>query len=154
MIHFKEFFYNFNLILIFLYKPHQYFFLLPIKVCFLCISSLKSVVVYILQKFLKYLPYRILLYPCLISWFLHCKCIFALFKKILNPLAISFLLLISKGFCSKKWISWCQDANPVLLEVLLRQKCQKIYVGDEHKQIYLRRGSINSYTGHFVVVMK
>ena len=39
----------------------------------------------------------------------------------------------------------CQDANPVLLDILLKQKCQKIYVGDEHQQIYSWRGSINSF---------
>jgi len=39
----------------------------------------------------------------------------------------------------------CQDTNPVLLDILLKQKCQKIYVGDEHQQIYSWRGSINSF---------
>src|SRR5574343_140553 len=39
----------------------------------------------------------------------------------------------------------CQDANPVLLDILLKQRCQKIYVGDEHQQIYSWRGSINSF---------
>jgi superfamily I DNA/RNA helicase len=39
----------------------------------------------------------------------------------------------------------CQDANPVLLDILLKQGCQKIYVGDEHQQIYSWRGSINSF---------
>lgn len=39
----------------------------------------------------------------------------------------------------------CQDANHVLLDILLKQKCQKIYVGDEHQQIYSWRGSINSF---------
>ena len=39
----------------------------------------------------------------------------------------------------------CQDANPVLLDILLKQRCQKIYVGDEHQQIYSWRVSINSF---------
>ena len=39
----------------------------------------------------------------------------------------------------------CQDANPVLLDILSRQTCQKIYVGDEHQQIYSWRGSINAF---------
>ena len=39
----------------------------------------------------------------------------------------------------------CQDANPVLLDILLQQRCQKIYVGDEHQQVYSWRGSINSF---------
>jgi hypothetical protein len=39
----------------------------------------------------------------------------------------------------------CQDANPVLLDILAKQNCQKIYVGDEHQQIYSWRGSINAF---------
>jgi len=39
----------------------------------------------------------------------------------------------------------CQDANPVLLDILLKQTCQKIYVGDEHQQIYSWRGSVNAF---------
>jgi len=39
----------------------------------------------------------------------------------------------------------CQDANPVLLDILLKQKCQKIYVGDEHQQIYSWRGAVNAF---------
>jgi superfamily I DNA/RNA helicase len=39
----------------------------------------------------------------------------------------------------------CQDANPVLLDILSKQNCQKIYVGDEHQQIYSWRGSINAF---------
>jgi len=39
----------------------------------------------------------------------------------------------------------CQDANPVLLDILSKQTCQKIYVGDEHQQIYSWRGSINAF---------
>ena len=39
----------------------------------------------------------------------------------------------------------CQDANPVLLDIISKQTCQKIYVGDEHQQIYSWRGSINAF---------
>ena len=39
----------------------------------------------------------------------------------------------------------CQDANPVLLDILSKQECQKIYVGDVHQQIYSWRGSINAF---------
>ena len=39
----------------------------------------------------------------------------------------------------------CQDANPVLLDILSKQACQKIYVGDEQQQIYSWRGSINAF---------
>lgn len=39
----------------------------------------------------------------------------------------------------------CQDANPVLLDIVTKQKCQKIYVGDEHQQIYSWRGAINAF---------
>jgi hypothetical protein len=39
----------------------------------------------------------------------------------------------------------CQDANPVLLDIITKQKCQKIYVGDEHQQIYSWRGAINAF---------
>ena len=41
----------------------------------------------------------------------------------------------------------CQDANPVLLDIVTKQKCQKIYVGDEHQQIYSWRGAINAFDG-------
>ena len=39
----------------------------------------------------------------------------------------------------------CQDANPVLLEIVSQQKIQKISVGDEYQQIYGWRGAINSF---------
>lgn len=39
----------------------------------------------------------------------------------------------------------CQDANPVLLDILINQKCQIIYVGDAHQQIYAWRGAINAF---------
>lgn len=37
-----------------------------------------------------------------------------------------------------------QDANPVLLSVILKQKCQKIFVGDKHQSIYQFRGGVNA----------
>ncbi|MBB5058848.1 superfamily I DNA/RNA helicase [Granulicella aggregans] len=37
-----------------------------------------------------------------------------------------------------------QDLNPVLLEVLNRFKCQIVYVGDVHQQIYEWRGAVNA----------
>lgn len=37
-----------------------------------------------------------------------------------------------------------QDANPALLSLLGVQRCQMIYVGDEHQQIYGWRGAINA----------
>lgn len=40
----------------------------------------------------------------------------------------------------------CQDANPVLIDILEKQLCQKIVVGDEHQQIYSWRGAVNSYS--------
>lgn len=37
-----------------------------------------------------------------------------------------------------------QDADPLMLGVLLRQSCQVIYVGDPHQQIYGWRGAVNA----------
>lgn len=36
-----------------------------------------------------------------------------------------------------------QDANPIIIGVLMQQKCPIIYVGDPHQQIYSWRGAIN-----------
>ena len=37
-----------------------------------------------------------------------------------------------------------QDADPLMLQVLQKQKCQVIYVGDKHQQIYAWRGAVNA----------
>lgn len=37
-----------------------------------------------------------------------------------------------------------QDADPLMLEVLEKQKAQIIYVGDKHQQIYAWRGAVNA----------
>ena len=37
-----------------------------------------------------------------------------------------------------------QDASPVLLSVVLKQKCQQIFVGDRYQSIYQFRGSVNA----------
>lgn len=37
-----------------------------------------------------------------------------------------------------------QDANPCILDILLNQRCQVIYVGDEYQQIYAFRGTVNA----------
>ncbi|MEZ9922382.1 UvrD-helicase domain-containing protein, partial [Vibrio breoganii] len=37
-----------------------------------------------------------------------------------------------------------QDANPLLLSVILRQQCQQIFVGDKYQSIYQFRGGINA----------
>ena len=37
-----------------------------------------------------------------------------------------------------------QDANPCILDILLNQICQIIYVGDQHQQIYAYRGTVNA----------
>ncbi len=37
-----------------------------------------------------------------------------------------------------------QDTNPVILDVLKKQKCQIVYVGDRHQQIYEWRGAVNA----------
>lgn len=37
-----------------------------------------------------------------------------------------------------------QDTNPVMLDVLAKQMCQVVYVGDKHQQIYEWRGAINA----------
>jgi superfamily I DNA/RNA helicase len=37
-----------------------------------------------------------------------------------------------------------QDTSPVLLDVLEQQKCQIVYVGDRHQQIYQWRGAVNA----------
>jgi hypothetical protein len=38
-----------------------------------------------------------------------------------------------------------QDANPVILDVVRRQKCRKVYVGDSFQQIYSWRGAVNAF---------
>ncbi|GAD91275.1 hypothetical protein VHA01S_080_00150 [Vibrio halioticoli NBRC 102217] len=37
-----------------------------------------------------------------------------------------------------------QDANPLLLSVILKQQCQQIFVGDKYQSIYQFRGGINA----------
>ena len=37
-----------------------------------------------------------------------------------------------------------QDANPAILDIFENQQIQRIYVGDQHQQIYSWRGSINA----------
>jgi hypothetical protein len=37
-----------------------------------------------------------------------------------------------------------QDSNPVILDVLAKQNCQIIYVGDKHQQLYEWRGAVNA----------
>jgi hypothetical protein len=37
-----------------------------------------------------------------------------------------------------------QDADPIMLDVLSKQKTQVIYVGDRHQQIYAFRGAVNA----------
>ena len=37
-----------------------------------------------------------------------------------------------------------QDANPVLLSVILKQRCQQIFVGDKYQSIYQFRGGVNA----------
>lgn len=37
-----------------------------------------------------------------------------------------------------------QDSNPVILDVIQRQPCQVVYVGDKYQQIYEWRGAINA----------
>lgn len=37
-----------------------------------------------------------------------------------------------------------QDTNPVVLDVLKRQQCQLVYVGDRYQQIYEWRGAVNA----------
>ncbi len=37
-----------------------------------------------------------------------------------------------------------QDTNPVILDVLQKQDCQIVYVGDTHQQIYEWRGAVNA----------
>ena len=37
-----------------------------------------------------------------------------------------------------------QDANPVMLDIIMQQNCQKIFVGDEFQQIYGWRGAVNA----------
>lgn len=36
-----------------------------------------------------------------------------------------------------------QDTNPVMADVVARQRCRKVFVGDPHQQIYLFRGARN-----------
>lgn len=40
-----------------------------------------------------------------------------------------------------------QDSNPVILDVVRRQPCQIVYVGDKHQQIYEWRGAVNAMDG-------
>ena len=37
-----------------------------------------------------------------------------------------------------------QDADPIMLSILEKQKCQIIYVGDPYQQIYSWRGAVNA----------
>ena len=37
-----------------------------------------------------------------------------------------------------------QDANPVIVDVILRQPCQKVFVGDRFQQIYSWRGAVDA----------
>lgn len=37
-----------------------------------------------------------------------------------------------------------QDADPLMLQILSKQSCQVIYVGDKHQQIYAWRGAVNA----------
>jgi superfamily I DNA/RNA helicase len=37
-----------------------------------------------------------------------------------------------------------QDSNPVIADVIKRQSCQKIFVGDQFQQIYAWRGAVNA----------
>lgn len=37
-----------------------------------------------------------------------------------------------------------QDADPLMMGVLMKQSCQTIYVGDAHQQIYEWRGAVNA----------
>jgi len=37
-----------------------------------------------------------------------------------------------------------QDANPVVLDIVMKQKTRKIYVGDHHQKIYAWRGAVNA----------
>ena len=44
-------------------------------------------------------------------------------------------------------IDEAQDLNPVLLDILSHQTMQKVFVGDNHQQIYAWRGAVNSLSG-------
>lgn len=37
-----------------------------------------------------------------------------------------------------------QDSNPVLLDIVSKQSCQKIFVGDKHQSIYAWRGAVDA----------
>lgn len=39
-----------------------------------------------------------------------------------------------------------QDSNPLLLDVLSKQKCQVIYVGDRYQKLYAFRGAVDAMT--------
>lgn len=41
-------------------------------------------------------------------------------------------------------IDEAQDCNPVIMDVMLSQRCSKILVGDPHQQIYTFRGAMNA----------
>lgn len=43
------------------------------------------------------------------------------------------------------YLDECQDSNPVILDIVLRQDCQKILVGDKFQAIYGWRGAINAF---------
>ena len=43
------------------------------------------------------------------------------------------------------YLDECQDANPVILDIVTRQDCQKILVGDQYQAIYAWRGAINAF---------
>lgn len=54
-------------------------------------------------------------------------------------------IVLRQVYSSGMIVHNCQDANPVMLGVVQKQKkAQKIYVGDQYQQIYSWRGAINA----------
>jgi superfamily I DNA/RNA helicase len=53
---------------------------------------------------------------------------------------------LSKPVINKDYIFFdeYQDSNPVIADVIKRQTCQKIFVGDQFQQIYAWRGAVNA----------
>lgn len=81
----------------------------------------------------------------------HAQLIFDKMANLNNNLPITHdiylkIWALTKPIIRKDYIFFdeYQDSNPVIADTIKRQKCQKIFVGDEFQQIYNWRGAVNA----------